>query len=263
MEPKTAAGLVAYCQARLNDTCYWYGTYGQKPTPELLNQKVGQYPYPKFPSYTPERVARFRTQMSRYAHACDCVGMIKGYLWSDGAAGYPVYNAAQDVSADGMRVKSNAKPIASAPDLPGTLVFMSGHVGVYIGNGQVIEARGSDYGVVKTMLRGRPWLYWGQCPWLAQETGCRNQSSGVCAPAACSMTPDAFRVGDRVRVRQCAVRYRGSTVTIPDWVKKQNYTINGLADREGMPCGRLAEIQSWVAVKDLEKALEVEPCPKS
>lgn len=42
--------------------------------------------------------------------------------------------------------------ISSMPDIPGILVFLPGHVGVYIGNGYVIEVKGHAYGVVKTKL---------------------------------------------------------------------------------------------------------------
>ena len=48
------------------------------------------------------------------------------------------------------------------PDVPGVLVFMPGHVGIYIGNGKVIEARGHAYGVVETNLVGRGWKEWGK-----------------------------------------------------------------------------------------------------
>jgi nucleoid-associated protein YgaU len=65
-----------------------------------------------------------------------------------------------------MHSRSNVKPITSIPEQPGVLVFFDGHVGVYIGNGQVIEARGSDHGVVQTALRARPWMTWGRCPWI-------------------------------------------------------------------------------------------------
>lgn len=40
----------------------------------------------------------------------------------------------------------------------GDSVWMSGHCGLYIGNGKVIEARGINYGVVVTNLADRPWL---------------------------------------------------------------------------------------------------------
>lgn len=59
--------------------------------------------------------------------------------------------------------------IKTIPELPGVLVFMPGHVGVYIGNGEVIEARGHLYGVVKTKLKDRPWYDWGKLRWLEYQ----------------------------------------------------------------------------------------------
>lgn len=37
-----------------------------------------------------------------------------------------------------------------------------GHVGLYIGGGYVIEARGAYYGVVMTKIESRPWVAWGE-----------------------------------------------------------------------------------------------------
>lgn len=54
-------------------------------------------------------------------------------------------------------------------DIPGILVFMAGHVGVYIGHGKVIEARGHAYGVVETNLIGRGWKEWGKLDWITYE----------------------------------------------------------------------------------------------
>ena len=39
-------------------------------------------------------------------------------------------------------------------------------MGVYIGNGKVIEARGHKYGVVETNLVGRGWKQWGKLNWI-------------------------------------------------------------------------------------------------
>ena len=50
------------------------------------------------------------------------------------------------------------------PDTPGLAVWMNGHIGVYIGNGEVIEAQGTAYGVVKTQLSGRGWTNWLKIP---------------------------------------------------------------------------------------------------
>ena len=56
--------------------------------------------------------------------------------------------------------------LETMPDIPGVLVFMPGHVGIYIGNGKVIEARGHAYGVVETNLIGRGWKEWGKLDWI-------------------------------------------------------------------------------------------------
>lgn len=56
--------------------------------------------------------------------------------------------------------------LETMPDIPGVLLFMPGHVGVYIGNGKVIEARGHAYGVVETNLVGRGWKEWGKLDWI-------------------------------------------------------------------------------------------------
>ena len=52
--------------------------------------------------------------------------------------------------------------------VPGELVFMSGHIGVYIGDGKVIESTlGGNYdGVVKTNLEGRGWKDHGKCKFI-------------------------------------------------------------------------------------------------
>ena len=105
----------------------------------------------------------FPSQYGQRVH--DCIGLIKGYLWSDTPTSMPKYNSSQDVSADGMLAKCKEKGhISTIPELPGVLVFSPQHVGVYIGNGYVIEARGHAYGVVKTKLSSRGWKSWGKCP---------------------------------------------------------------------------------------------------
>lgn len=52
------------------------------------------------------------------------------------------------------------------PDTPGLAVWKQGHIGVYIGNGEVIEAMGTKYGVVKTQLEGRGWTHWLEIPYI-------------------------------------------------------------------------------------------------
>ena len=154
---KTNIGLVEYAKEQLGKP-YWYGCFGQTSTATLYQYKKTQYP--KY--YTAKD---YQKQYGQRVH--DCIGLIKGYLWSDSSNDLPKYNSKQDVSADGMLYKCKKYgTISTIPELPGVLVFMKQHVGVYIGNGYVIEARGHAYGVVKTKLSKRSWTSWGKCPWI-------------------------------------------------------------------------------------------------
>lgn len=155
---KTNKGLIEYAKAMIGKP-YWYGTFGLTATADLYKAKKAQYPdmyksWNDFPKQYGERVH-------------DCVGLIKGYLWSDSVTAKPVYNARQDVSANGMLAVSVEKGnISTMPDIEGILVFMNGHVGVYIGGGEVVEAMGHQYGVRKTKLKDRPWKNWSKCPFI-------------------------------------------------------------------------------------------------
>ena len=156
---KTNKGLVEYAQAQLGKP-YWYGTYGNEASKSLYEKKKKQYPaYYKWEYAGEKNIKVF-----------DCIGLIKGYLWSETPNSKPVYNAAQDKSANGMRAACKVKgTMTTFPATIGTLVFFEGHVGIYEGNGNVIEAMGHAFGVVRTKLSARPWKWWGYCPYITYE----------------------------------------------------------------------------------------------
>ena len=171
---KTGQGLAEYAIAQLGRP-YWWGCFGQRADGALYAQKKKQYPG----YYT---ATDFPSQYGQKVH--DCVGLIKGYLWCDSPDGYPKYNAAQDVAVEGLYRKCSRKgDISTLPETPGVCVFMAnmGHVGVYIGDGYVVEAMGHAYGVVKTQLHNRNWSLWGMPSWLTyNET---TQSTQLSTPA--------------------------------------------------------------------------------
>lgn len=171
---KTAMGLVEYAKAQLGRP-YWYGTFGQAGAKELYEQKKNQYPKYYTTDYDP-------SVAGQKVH--DCIGLLKGYLWSeDPEDGTPTYNAAQDISANQMKSLCNATPnMETMPEIPGLLVFYDGHMGVYIGGGEVIEARGRKYGVVKTKRSARPWTSWGYCPWIKYEIETEVKTTTVSLP---------------------------------------------------------------------------------
>jgi hypothetical protein len=170
---KTNTGLVEYAKAQLGKP-YWYGTFGQLATSALHSAKKAQYPkYYNQASYKVD----FTKQYGQRVH--DCIGLIKGYLWSDTPTSPPKYNAAQDVDANiALKKCIESGKINTLPEIPGLAVFMKNHVGVYIGGGYVIEARGHDYGVVKTKLAGRGWTHWGKLPWIKYGTPTPTKTEG-------------------------------------------------------------------------------------
>ncbi|KAL0221144.1 hypothetical protein RCL1_000998 [Eukaryota sp. TZLM3-RCL] len=94
----------------------------------------------------------------------DCSGLLKSYLWwvcnSSGKCD-PKYESATDQNETMMFNDAIEKgAISTIPDLPGVCVRLPGHIGYYVGNGTVIESRGTRYGVVLTQLKERPWTHW-------------------------------------------------------------------------------------------------------
>lgn len=157
---KQILGLVEYCKFYL-DSPYWYGTFGQIASESLYIQKKKQYP--KY-----YKATDFSKQYSK--RVFDCVGLIKGYLWCETITSLPVYNINQDKDVNGMKANCSERgTLNTMPDVPGVLVFMPGHVGIYAGKGKVIEARGHAYGVVETNLVGRGWKEWGKLNWIKYE----------------------------------------------------------------------------------------------
>lgn len=76
-------------------------------------------------------------------------------------------NGMPDIGANEMYYNATRRGgIEAMLDTPGLAVWKPGHIGVYIGNGEVIEAMGTKYGVVKTQLEGRGWTHWLEIPYI-------------------------------------------------------------------------------------------------
>lgn len=184
---KTAQALVEYCKAQVGKP-YWFGCFGQTATEALYKSKKAQYPS----YYT---ATDFTKQYGQRVH--DCVGLIKGYLWSDTPTSTPKYNASQDVSAAQMYAKSSKKgSISSFPKVNGTLLYKGAteakisHVGVYA-DGYVYEAKGHAYGVQKTKYTGRGWRYWSYCPFLSYSSSNEEKKEKKSENKTTSNTPKA------------------------------------------------------------------------
>lgn len=124
-------------------TLYVSGCFGAPMTPKNKERYKKNNAYNKNPNrqYMIE-------QASEDTFGFDCVCLIKGILWgwngdvskNYGGAGYAV-NGVPDIGADGMFTKMYVQNISKdfANIKKGAIVHMSGHVGVYVGDGMVVE----------------------------------------------------------------------------------------------------------------------------
>lgn len=155
---KNAADLVTYAiNAYESGWGYVWGTFGSVLTEGLFEAKLEQYPdgVGNYEEFIRNNWVGKRTT--------DCCGLIKGYGWLDSETMSINYgtNGMPDLGANQMYYNaSESGTIDTIPEIPGLAVWHDGHIGVYIGNGYVIEAMGTKYGVVKTQLEGRGWTHW-------------------------------------------------------------------------------------------------------
>ena len=161
----TGKQLAEYCEkVFLNKWVYWYGTYGKKCSQSLYESKKRQYPG----HYTSGRTKGYMRDISEGKTCADCVGMIKSFFWKDGnpeATQKYAANHCPDVSANGMiALCSKTGPISTIPDEPGLVVWKSGHIGVYVGNGYTVEMKGFDYDCRRNKVKSGPWTKWGRLP---------------------------------------------------------------------------------------------------
>ena len=140
---------------------YVYGTYGTVLSESMLTAKMEQYPDEVA---TKEQFIRDTWLGKRTA---DCVGLIKGYGWFNTASQDTEIgsNGMQDLSANGMYDTATVKgEISTIPETPGLAVWKDGHIGIYIGDGNVVEAYGTERGVIRSVLAGGGWTHWLEVP---------------------------------------------------------------------------------------------------
>lgn len=171
---KTNIGLTNFAINALDaGSGYIYGAYGQDVTMAFLKQQQSRFFTDSDANLTNSEV-NFIYETYGGKPAFDCIGLIKAYEWIDEDTGIIRYqsNGFRDVGADGMfRSAVIFGEISSIPDTPGLAVCMNGHIGIYIGNGEVIEAKSNHDGVVKTQLSEGSWTYWMQLPGITYLTG--------------------------------------------------------------------------------------------
>lgn len=142
------AELARFCISKVG-VPYVMGTQGKVLTKDLYNWLIKWNPGKWFTLTRRLKVKKWIGQ-----EVTDCHGLIEWFVREQSGQKY-------DTTADGAFLAAQEKgAIGSIPEQPGICVRYKGHVGIYVGGGYVIEARGFDYGVCITQLKNRPWTHW-------------------------------------------------------------------------------------------------------
>lgn len=237
------------------DTVYAKGCWGQELTQKLLDAKRGQSASMR---KWYDAKSKVEPKMSNYqrlsglvgdgCRAYDCVCLIKGIAWGSRAntAGTYASNGVADVTADTLYKNTVAQTTPDKAE-PGMVLHMSNHVGIYIGDGKVVEAAPSLGQVGVTDITYQRWTGTGKLPWVDYEN---------CAGATSGSSSAAFAAGDKVTIKAGA-KYSGAAKgkAVPSkYTDGDVFTVLKIQTNNGRTEALLKELTSWVPVSSLAAA---------
>ena len=197
------------------NTVYGYAMFGHPITQKNINDKAKQN---LNGWYTKTRIKHLESLIGKNYFGFDCVNLIKGILWGwtgdkSKTYGGAVYasNGVPDTSADGFIARCKITGTDFSKIQVGDVVWMKGHIGVYIGNGLAIEctpkwANGVQTTAVlnigsKAGYNGRTWTKWGRNPYINYGEEVNNLrygqvlKRGAKGSAVKSMQQDLIKLG--------------------------------------------------------------------
>ena len=190
-------------------TIYMYACYGFQVTDETIKSKSAQN---LNGWYTKKNIDKLKAVANQHppVWGFDCVNLIKALLWgwwgnTEKKAGGAVYasNGIPDTNADGMIKRCSGVTDDFSSIAVGEAVWMSGHIGVYIGDGLAVECtpRWAD-GVQITAVHnigkkpgynGRTWTKHGKLPHVQYDGSITIEDEPI---------PD-YALGARILKRGC------------------------------------------------------------
>ena len=197
--------FLAYVASR-EGCLYVWGAQGQEMTPALIKKLENSTTnYNRALAHYNKHVENGETLV-----AYDCSGMVVAYLLENGYIG-------SDTTANGLYF-THCSAIGKSDLVGGDLVFKKYstknrmyHVGVYMGDGTVVHAKGRDDGVVREPLPATNWNRFGRLNTFAQSTASAstNQSGGTVYTRLLKNTGKPYMQGDDVRAVQTALTNNG------------------------------------------------------
>lgn len=191
----------------------------------------------------------------------DCVCLIKAVLWgwngnSNETYGGAVYksNDVPDIGADSIINKCNEVSTDFTNIVDGALVWIKGHVGIYVGNGEVVECTPKwDNKVQISKLenlgykgsKSRTWTKWGKLPYLEYEEKKEDLDVSLTDVIKAmeklgfkiktqtdkevsfykGTDTNSIKVGDIIKLKAGATYYNGKS--IPSWLFKSTIYYRG------------------------------------
>lgn len=235
-------------------TLYVMGCFGAPMTAANKARYTKNHPYNK---------AAARTQMinaaSTETFGFDCVCLIKGLLWgwsgdatkSYGGASY-ASNGVPDIGADTMITKCSDVSTDFSKLQIGEAVWMSGHIGIYIGDGLAVECtpkwsnrvQVTACNCTKSGYNRRNWTKHGKLPYVSYEEQTEGVTANTTSPAATPATTvkvetakgfdkalaGAYKTTANLNLRAGAGTGKAILTTIPKSGTVRNYGYYNIVD---------------------------------
>lgn len=136
---KTAEELIKFVKGKVG-TPYVFGACGKVLTEQQLATWAKLYPN----IYTASYLTKARKYIGQVCN--DCAGLLDEFFGQDRGSAWYRNNATKRV------------PIKKLDEtMRGWAVYKPGHIGIYIGDGKVVEARGINYGTIISNVAEMPW----------------------------------------------------------------------------------------------------------
>lgn len=192
-----------------HNTLYVMGCFGAPLTGGNISRYQNNHSYNK----SADRVAMINAagKKETVVYGFDCVNLIKGLAWgwsgdatkTYGGASYAT-NGVPDTNADGMIARCKNVSTDFSKIKVGSAVWLSGHIGVYIGDGLVVESTPSFKNCVQITVctnisnrkdySGRKWSKHGEMPYFEYDMNETAESPVIATTEVAS----GFTVGDIV-----------------------------------------------------------------